>query len=179
MLSVPRRSHLGKLPHLGRRRAIRLVVAHELARARIAAAALLPGLPVAAARQVLLRAFLGLAVPRGEQAHVPQRGQSLQVNHRLGATQMAASMAISRTWPAAQTMGQIGALNAESFCKRVLSCANMVITDGNTVLNDPETIKLTILRMNREFMEFMRATYNAQARQKFKTTVVGPDGKVK
>jgi hypothetical protein len=72
--------------------------------------------------------------------------------------------------------GQIGALNAESFCERVLSCANMVITDGNTLLNDPETIKLTILRMNREFMEHMRASYNAQARQKFKTTVVGADG---
>ena len=28
----------------------------------------------------------------------------------------------------------IGALNAESFCERVLSAANLVVTDGNTLL---------------------------------------------
>ena len=32
--------------------------------------------------------------------------------------------------------GQIGALNAESFCERVLSCANNVLTEGNSLLSD-------------------------------------------
>ena len=73
---------------------------------------------------------------------------------------------------AASSKGQIGALNAESFCERVLSCANLVVTDGNTLLKDQSVTKLTILRMNREFMEWMRANYNAESRQKFKTTVV-------
>jgi hypothetical protein len=68
--------------------------------------------------------------------------------------------------------GQIGALNAESFCERVLSGANLVVTDGNTLLKDTSVTKLTILRINREFMEYMRANYNAASRQKFKTTVV-------
>eukprot|EP00966_Prymnesium_polylepis_P039974 928125-Prymnesium_polylepis.1 len=35
---------------------------------------------------------------------------------------------------AACSKGQIGALNAESFCERVLSAANLVVTDGNTLI---------------------------------------------
>ena len=74
---------------------------------------------------------------------------------------------------AACSKGQIGALNAESFCERVLSCANLVVHDGNTVvLSDDEVSKLTVLRMNRSFMEFMRANYNAECRQAFTTSVV-------
>ena len=67
---------------------------------------------------------------------------------------------------------QIGALNAESFCERVISCANLVVTDGNTLLADEEVTMLTILRMNREFMEYMRAKHNAESRQSFPTTVL-------
>ena len=67
---------------------------------------------------------------------------------------------------------QIGALNAESFCERVISCANLVVTDGNTLLDDEEVTMLTVLRMNREFMEYMRANHNAVSRQAFLTTVV-------
>ena len=52
--------------------------------------------------------------------------------------------------------GQIGALNAESFCERVLSQSNLVMTDGNTLLSDEEIEMVVILRVNREFMEFMR-----------------------
>ena len=47
----------------------------------------------------------------------------------------------------------VGTLMAESFCERVLSCANLVVTDGNTLLDDPEVTMLTILRMSRSFME--------------------------
>ena len=35
-------------------------------------------------------------------------------------------------------MCQIGALMAESFCERVLSAANLVVDEGNTLLNDEE-----------------------------------------
>ena len=45
-------------------------------------------------------------------------------------------------------------------------------TDGNTLLDTEEVTMLTILRMNSKFMEYMRANYNAESRQKFKTTVV-------
>jgi hypothetical protein len=52
--------------------------------------------------------------------------------------------------------GQLGALNAESFRGRCLSCANMVVRDVNTLLLDEEVKMLVILRMNAHFMEFMR-----------------------
>jgi len=32
--------------------------------------------------------------------------------------------------------GQIGAVNAESFAERIISCANLTMADGNTLLND-------------------------------------------
>ena len=52
---------------------------------------------------------------------------------------------------------QLGALNAESFCERALSCANLVLTDGNTVLSDEELEMLVILRMNRKFIHGVHA----------------------
>ena len=54
----------------------------------------------------------------------------------------------------------IGALNAESFCERMLRAAGHVLTEGNTLLSSEELEKLTLLRMNRDFMIFMRQHYN-------------------
>ena len=71
--------------------------------------------------------------------------------------------------------GQIGALNAESFCERVLRCAGHVLTEGNTLLSDEELEMLVILRMNRDFMEFMRAHYNHLTNDHFGHTVVSPE----
>ena len=68
--------------------------------------------------------------------------------------------------------GQIGALNAESFCERVLRCAGHVLSKGNTLLDEEELEMLVILRMNRDFMEFMREHYNHLSHQDFKMTVV-------
>ena len=73
---------------------------------------------------------------------------------------------------ASSSKGQIGALMAESFCERVISAANLIVNEGNTVLSDRHVEKLTILRMNRDFMEFMRANYNSVARQEFGASVV-------
>jgi len=65
------------------------------------------------------------------------------------------------------SVGQLGALNAESFCERMLSCANLVMTDGNTLLSDDELEMLVILRMNRNFMEFMHKNYSHLALENF------------
>ena len=44
------------------------------------------------------------------------------------------------------SVGQIGALNAESFCERVLRCAGHVLTEGNTLLSNSELEMLVILQ---------------------------------
>ena len=61
------------------------------------------------------------------------------------------------------------------FCERVLSCANDVITDGNTLLSDEEIEMLVVLRMNREFMKFMRENYNHLTSDHFGRTVIPDD----
>ena len=73
---------------------------------------------------------------------------------------------------ACNSTGQLGALSAESYCERVLSCANNVVVAGNTLLSDEEVEMVVILRMNRQFMEFMREHYGEEAKQKFGQTVV-------
>ena len=57
-------------------------------------------------------------------------------------------------------------------CCLVISAANLVVNDGNTLLSDRHVEMLTILRMNRAFMEFMRANYNSVARQQFGASIV-------
>ena len=73
---------------------------------------------------------------------------------------------------ASSSYGQIGALNAESFCERVLRCAGHVLTEGNTLLLDDELEMLVILRMNRDFMQFMRKHHNHLTKDHFGFTVV-------
>ena len=70
---------------------------------------------------------------------------------------------------------QIGALNAESFCERVLRCAGHVLMEGNTLLSDEELEMLVILRINREFMVYMRQHYNHLTNDHFGQTVVDPE----
>jgi len=55
--------------------------------------------------------------------------------------------------------GSIGSLLASSFCERINSCANQVLTLGNILLGDGEIEKLVMCRMNRDFMVFMRKNY--------------------
>jgi hypothetical protein len=57
------------------------------------------------------------------------------------------------------TVATLGALNAESFCERVLSCVKLVVSDLHVSLKAEEIRMLVMLRMNREFMEYMRASY--------------------
>jgi len=52
--------------------------------------------------------------------------------------------------------GQIGVLFAKSFCERILSEANDVCHDGNTLLDTEELKMMVVERMNREFIQHMR-----------------------
>ena len=73
---------------------------------------------------------------------------------------------------ASSSVGQLGALSAESYCERILSCANNVVTKNNTLLGDEEMEMVVVLRMNRQFMQYMREHYKAEAAQAFNMTVV-------
>jgi hypothetical protein len=50
---------------------------------------------------------------------------------------------------------QIGAVNADSFAERIISCANLAMPDGSTLLNGKTHEIPGVLRMNRSFMVFM------------------------
>ena len=57
---------------------------------------------------------------------------------------------------ATTTWGSIGTFLAFSFCERINSADNLVMTDSNTMLGDEEFNMMATLRMNRDFMKFMR-----------------------
>ncbi len=56
-------------------------------------------------------------------------------------------------------LANIDVMNAESFCERILSCASLVVTDLHTSL-DHEEVMLTMLRMNKSLMEYIRKEYD-------------------
>lgn len=68
--------------------------------------------------------------------------------------------------------GSLGSLLASSFAERINSAANLILTDGNTLLSPGELSMIVVLRMNRRFMEYMRKYYGHLPRQRFKMTVV-------
>jgi hypothetical protein len=71
--------------------------------------------------------------------------------------------------------GNIGAMNAESYAERVISQANLVMTNGNTLLSDEELEWLVVLRMNRDFMDYMRSHFKHLVMNQFKMTVVSEE----
>jgi hypothetical protein len=68
--------------------------------------------------------------------------------------------------------GSLGALLASSFCERVNSAANLVLTDGNTCLDEDDIHMLVCLRMNRSFMEFMRERFQKESGQDLNVSVL-------
>ena len=60
---------------------------------------------------------------------------------------------------AVASRGSIGGFLASSFCERINSCANLILTDGNSLLSPDEINMLVTLRMNRKFMQFMRQNH--------------------
>jgi len=66
------------------------------------------------------------------------------------------------------TVATLGTLNTESFCERVLSCVKLVVSDAHVSLKTEEIRMLVMLRMNHEFMEYMRASYPDTPLSEFK-----------
>ena len=57
------------------------------------------------------------------------------------------------------TVTTLGPLNTESFCKCVLYCLKLVVSDLHVCLKSSEIRILVMFRMNHDFMEYMRVTY--------------------
>jgi hypothetical protein len=53
----------------------------------------------------------------------------------------------------------LGALNAESFCERVMSCVNGVVTTLHTRMLAELVEQIVVLRINKKFMAWVRAKY--------------------
>ena len=53
----------------------------------------------------------------------------------------------------------IGRLLASGFAERVNSQGNLTLDEGNTLLSDEEVDMLVMLRMNRDFLRFMRENF--------------------
>ena len=72
--------------------------------------------------------------------------------------------------------GQTGALNVASFAERIISGGNLTMDDENIQLNHGGLGKLVVLRINRDFVLFMRENYaNAiKSSQPWNMTVVDP-----
>ena len=68
--------------------------------------------------------------------------------------------------------GCLGFLPASSFCERINSVAKDVMTDGHTVMKQDSLEKLVVLRMNRDFMQYMHKKYNYLTKQQFSQTLV-------
>ncbi len=67
------------------------------------------------------------------------------------------------------TVATLGTLNGESFCESVLSCVKLVVSDLHVSLKSEEIRMLVMLRMNREFMEYMRTSYPDTPLSDFRT----------
>jgi hypothetical protein len=67
------------------------------------------------------------------------------------------------------TVVTLGTLNVESFCECVLSCVKLVVSDLQVCLKSEEIPMFVILRMNLEFMEYMRTSYPDTPLFEFKT----------
>ena len=67
------------------------------------------------------------------------------------------------------TVTTLGVLNTESFCECVLSCVKLVVSDLHVSLKADEIRMLVMLRMNHEFMEYMRVSYPDTPLSEFKT----------
>jgi hypothetical protein len=68
--------------------------------------------------------------------------------------------------------GSIGALGASSFCERINSAANQVVTSGNSMLGTKEINMIVTLRVNRAYMAYMREHHPEVSGQHFKMTVL-------
>ena len=73
---------------------------------------------------------------------------------------------------AATSRGSIGSVLAASFCERINSAVNQVVTKGNTLLSDAELSMLVVLRVNRRFMAYMCEHHPEVSQQHFQKAVL-------
>jgi hypothetical protein len=66
----------------------------------------------------------------------------------------------------------ISKMLAQTFAERVVSTGNLVLTKSNSLLADEDISILETLRMNRDFLVYMREQHPNVARQDFKMSVV-------
>jgi hypothetical protein len=66
---------------------------------------------------------------------------------------------------AVASRGLIGGFLASSFCERINSCTNLVLTDGNSLLSPNELNMLVTLRMNCN-MQFMHENHAKDGQNK-------------
>lgn len=60
----------------------------------------------------------------------------------------------------------VGGLNSESFCERMFSAGKIVTHQKAASTSDTLVEKLTLLRVNKKFMRFMRANHPEVAQEK-------------
>ena len=66
---------------------------------------------------------------------------------------MRANSAFCRWWQVAATVKSgLKPLNAESYAERVNSAAKLIANTGNSNVRDEDIERLTVLRMNRDFI---------------------------
>ena len=75
---------------------------------------------------------------------------------------------------ATASRASIGSHVASSFPERINSAANLTLTKGNSLLSTEEINMLTVLRINRNFMIYMRKKYPSLSLQQFGMTTI-PD----
>ena len=78
---------------------------------------------------------------------------------------------------ATASRGCVGALLASSFCERINSTANLVCTNGNSLLCPDEINMLVVLRMNEGFMEYMFHRHKGDAFAKHCAPLTTADAK--
>ena len=71
---------------------------------------------------------------------------------------------------ATTSKGSIAANTAVSFCERINSVANQVVTKGNTLLGSDEVNMPTVLQMNRKFIAHYHARFPELLKEHFLST---------
>lgn len=59
-------------------------------------------------------------------------------------------------------MTVVGGNLAESHCERCISAANLIMTDGKTLMGDELLEQLCVLRMNRRYMQGAKLRFKAR-----------------
>ena len=95
----------------------------------------------------------------------------------LSASKTSEDVAVQMDVSAVERMGFriveiCGNIISESFCERVLSAANIIMTKKNVRLGQDKLEQLVVLRMNADFMSYMRTHHADALKEKFKMTVL-------